>query len=195
MPQLMGIKDVLEILGDGQSVQGIITEYFVTIHRWMPIVSQKRMTRNMANPIWEAGPDLALLFLCMKLIISRPQDGIESSQNPIYISAKRFDALLEMSGAATLLILQANLLVMWYEYGQAIYPAAWMTAGWCVRYGNLLGINGQSQAVQLLGRPVGANPMFFERYTDTADRTRGPRRKNADELGGAFRLLIGQLPG
>jgi hypothetical protein len=114
------------------------------------------MIRNMANPIWEAGPDLALLFLCMKLITSRPQDGIESSQNPIYISTKRFVALLEMSGAATLLILQANLLVMWYEYGQAIYPAAWMTAGWCVRYGNLLGISGQSQAVQLLGRPVGA---------------------------------------
>lgn len=108
----------------------------------------------MANPIWDAGPDLALLFLCMKLITSRPQDGIESSQNPVYLSVKRFIALLEMSGAATLMILQANILIMWYEYGQAIYPAAWMTAGWCVRYGNLLGISGQSQATQLLGRPV-----------------------------------------
>ncbi|TVY90069.1 Depudecin biosynthesis cluster-specific transcription activator [Lachnellula willkommii] len=145
--------DVLDLLGNGQTVQAIVSEYFATVHRWMPIVSQMRMTRNMVNPIWEAGPDLALLFLCMKLIISRPQDGIESSQNPIYLAAKRFISLLEMSGAATLLILQANLLVMWYEYGQAIYPAAWMTAGWCVRYGNLLGINGQSEAVQILGRP------------------------------------------
>jgi hypothetical protein len=108
----------------------------------------------MSNPIWDAGPDLALLFLCMKLVSSRPQDGIESSQNPIYLSVKRFLALLEMSGAATLMILQANVLVFWYEYGQAIYPAAWMTAGWCVRYGNLLGISGQSEATQLLGRPV-----------------------------------------
>ncbi|TVY81163.1 Depudecin biosynthesis cluster-specific transcription activator, partial [Lachnellula suecica] len=145
--------DVLDLLGDGPSVQGVITEYFATVHKWVPVISQKRMTRNMANPLWDAGPDLALLFLCMKLIILRPQDGIESSQNPVYISAKRFVALLEMNGATTLIILQANLLVMWYEYGHSIYPAAWMTAGWCVRYGNLLGINNHAQALQILGRP------------------------------------------
>lgn len=124
----------------------------------MPIVSQKRLTRNMSNPLWEAGPDLALLFLCMKLIISRPQDGVESPNNQIYVSAKRFLGLMEASGAVSLIVLQASLLIMWYEYGQAIYPAAWMTAGWCVRYGNLLGINGHKSATQLLGRPVGLIP-------------------------------------
>lgn len=123
----------------------------------MPIVSPKRLTQNIANPLWEPGPDLALLFLCMKLIISRPQDGIESSQNPVYISAKRFVAIMEATGAASLLVLQANLLVTWYEYGQAIYPAAWMSAGWCVRYGNMLGINGHEKAVELLGNPVNSS--------------------------------------
>jgi hypothetical protein len=120
----------------------------------MPIFSQKRLTRNMANPLWEAGPDLALLFLCMKLITSRPQDGMGSSQNPLYISAKRFVALMEATGTASLLVLQSNLLVTWFEYGQAIYPAAWMSAGWCVRYGNMLGISGDERAVELLGRLV-----------------------------------------
>jgi len=108
----------------------------------------------MANPLWEAGPDLALLFLCMKLITSRPQDGMGSSQNPLYISAKRFVALMEATGTASLLVLQSNLLVTWFEYGQAIYPAAWMSAGWCVRYGNMLGISGDELAVELLGRLV-----------------------------------------
>lgn len=149
----------------------------------------------MANPIWDAGPDLALLFLCMKLVSSRPQDGIESSQNPIYLSVKRFIALLEMSGAATLMILQANVLVFWYEYGQAIYPAAWMTAGWCVRYGNLLGISGQTQATQLLGRPVRTKYPMTVVYSLTSSRVLGPKRKNAVELGGQFRLLIGDLHG
>lgn len=147
-------KDALELLGDGTSIQAVLTEYFSTIHKWMPIVSQKRMTRNMANPLWEAGPDLALLFLCMKLIVSRPQDGIESTQNPVYVSAKRFLALLEASGAVSLIVLQAALLIVWFEYGQAIYPAAWMSAGWCVRYGNLLGVNNDPEAIQLLGRTV-----------------------------------------
>jgi hypothetical protein len=148
-------------LGDGVSVNATITEYFTTVHKWMPIVSQKRMSRNMANPLYDAGPDLALLFLCMKLIISRPQDGIESSQNPIYSSAKRFISLMEATGTASLLVLQANLLVTWYEYGQAIYPAAWMSAGWCVRYGNMLGINGHEEASQLLGRPVRIVACYF----------------------------------
>ncbi|KAE8451392.1 hypothetical protein EG329_004021 [Mollisiaceae sp. DMI_Dod_QoI] len=144
--------DVLELIGDGPSVQGAISEYFSTVHKWMPIVSQKRLTRNMANPLWEGGPDLALLFLCMKLITSRPHDGVECAHNPIYLSAKRFVALMEATGTVSLLVLQANLLVTWYEYGQAIYPAAWMSAGWCIRYANMLGINGHDEAAQLLGR-------------------------------------------
>jgi len=120
----------------------------------MPIVSSKRIDRNMVNPSWEGGSDLALLFLAMKLIISKPQDGLESSQSPIYISAKRFIALMEATGTASLLVLQASILVAWYEFGQAIYPAASMSAGWCVRYGNMLGINGHPQAAVLLRSPV-----------------------------------------
>lgn len=147
-------KDVLQLLGDGPEIQDIITKYFETVHKWMPIVSHKRMTRNMVNPMWEGGPDLALLFLCMKLITSTPPDGIEASQSPLYISAKRFIALLEATGSASLHVLQAGLLVTWYEYGQAIYPAAYMSAGWCVRYGNMLGINGNSEAAEILGRTV-----------------------------------------
>jgi hypothetical protein len=108
----------------------------------------------MLNPLWEAGPDLALLFLCMKLMITRPQDGLETPQNPIYMAAKRFLALMEASGMTSLLVLQAHILVTIYEIGQAIYPAAWMSAGTCVRYGLLLGINGHEAAAPLLGRSV-----------------------------------------
>lgn len=156
------LQDVLNLLGDGPEIQDVITKYFDTIHKWMPIVSHKRMTRNMANPMWEGGPDLALLFLCMKLIISTPPDGLEASQNPLYLSAKRFIALLEAAGSVSLHVLQANLLVTWYEYGQAIYPAAFMSAGWCVRYGNMLGISGNSEAAELLGRAVRFTPPVHE---------------------------------
>ena len=108
----------------------------------------------MVSPLWEAGPDLALLFLAMKLVISRPLDGIESTHNPLYVSAKRFLTLLESAGAASLAVLQACILITWYEYGQAIYPAAFMSAGWCVRYGTLLGVNGAEEAPPVLSRPV-----------------------------------------
>lgn len=108
----------------------------------------------MLDPLWEAGPDLALLFLCMKLMITRPQDGVESCQNPVYTAAKRYLSLMDACGMTSILVLQAYVLIGAYEIGQAIYPAAWMTAGACVRYGQLLGINGHEEAPKLLGRAV-----------------------------------------
>lgn len=176
--------DVLEILGDGNAINAVITEYLATVHKWMPVISKKRMTHNMANPLWEAGPDLALLFLCMKLIISRPQDGIECSHSVIYVAAKRLVTLMEVSGTISLLVLQANLLLTCFEYGQAIYPAASMSAGWCVRYANMLGINGHDRAAQLLDPCVGlVKPGLIWKLL-TCGREAGSKQKSEDELGG-----------
>lgn len=165
------------MLGDGASLQNILDSYFDTVHKWMPIVSKKRIAVNMANPHWVWGPDTALLYLCMKLVCSRPQDGVESSQNQSYMSAKRFLSLVEATGTVSLLVLQAALLVFWYEYGQAIYPAAYMSAGWCERYGILLGINGHSSAYEMLGRSVCGVclvlGMWLTNNLGNMDRTRG----------------------
>jgi hypothetical protein len=159
----------------------------------MSIISKKRMTRNMLNPLWEAGPDLALLFLCMKLMITRPQEGLESANHPIYTAAKRFLALMESSGMTSLLVLQAHILVALYEIGQAIYPAAWMSAGACVRYGLLLGIHGHESSAQLLGRPVSTfiKPIMVELLT--YDRVHGPKWRKGSARGGPLLLLIGIL--
>jgi hypothetical protein len=159
----------------------------------MSIISKKRMTRNMLNPLWEAGPDLALLFLCMKLMITRPQEGLESANHPIYTAAKRFLGLMESSGMTSLLVLQAYVLVALYEIGQAIYPAAWMSAGACVRYGLLLGIHGHESAAPLLGRPVSN---FIERIKVkllTYDRVLGPKWRRESVHGGLLLLLIGMI--
>lgn len=106
----------------------------------------------MINPMWEAGPDLALLFLSMKLMITRTQEGLESPQNYIYLAAKRFLSLMECSGMTSLLVLQSYVLVSLYELAHAIYPGAWMTAGASVRYGLLLGVNDHADVPSLLER-------------------------------------------
>ncbi|KAL5346249.1 hypothetical protein ACLOAV_008517 [Pseudogymnoascus australis] len=142
--------EVLELLGDGTAVQTVIRDYFDTVHTWMPIISKKRLTRNMLNPMWEAGPDLALVFLCMKLMAPRPQDDPENIYNPMYAAAKRFISYLEASGTVSLMVLQAYILVALYELGHSIYPAAWMTVGSCARYGQVLGIHDSERAPQLL---------------------------------------------
>jgi hypothetical protein len=140
----------LGLLGDGSAVQTVIRDYFDTVHTWMPIISKKLLTRNMLNPLWEAGPDLALLFLCMKLMAPRPQDDSENIYNPIYATAKRFVSVMEASGITSLMVLQAYILVALYEFGHSIYPAAWMTVGACARYGQVLGVHDSERAPQLL---------------------------------------------
>ncbi|POS88067.1 hypothetical protein EPUL_000562 [Erysiphe pulchra] len=145
--------EILESLGSGLSFDAITNNYFVTIHQWIPIISKKRLTKYLAKPQWELLPDIALLFLCIKLVISKPKDGLDCSQNELYLAAKRFINFMQSTGFISILILQANILVTLYEYGHAIYPSAWMSSGWSVRYGNLLGINGDEAAIDLLGKP------------------------------------------
>lgn len=114
--------------------------------------------------MWEAGPDLALLFLCMKLMAPRPQDDPENIYNPIYAAAKRFISYLEASGTVSLMVLQAYILVALYELGHSIYPAAWMTVGSCARYGQVLGIHDSERAPQLLPLVVRSPLQFFDAH-------------------------------
>lgn len=148
------------MLASGPSVPAVILEYFGTVHHCLPVISHKRLERTLTTPPWDGGADLSLLFLCMKLITSKPVDGQECGQNPMYIAAKRFVALLEASGMVSLILLQAGILLTLFEYGQAIYPAAWMSAGWCSRYAILLGINDFDTSPQLIG-PVVSNVSSF----------------------------------
>lgn len=146
------MQEVLELLGDGPSILAVISDFFTAVHSWMPIISKRRFTRDMVNPLWETGPDGALLFLCMKLMLTRTQE-FESPINHIYLTAKRFLSLMENSGMASISVLQSYVLVTMYELAQAIYPGAWMTAGASVRYGQLLGIDEHPGGPVLLDRP------------------------------------------
>ncbi|KAK3694776.1 hypothetical protein B0T22DRAFT_81459 [Podospora appendiculata] len=130
-------------------VQAATNHYFDSVHRWFPIISKKRMTLGIA--LWEGGPDLAMLFLAMKLVSWSPVGGISTADSGIYVAAKRFLALLESSGTVSLLHLQAMVLVALYEVGHGIYPAAWMSVAMCARYADLIGIPSFKESSLMLG--------------------------------------------
>ncbi len=109
---------------------------------------------NIGLPMWDAGPDLAMLFLAMKLVTALPSEHIKPAESPLYTAAKRFLALLEASGAVSLQYLQSMLLVAVYEMGHAIYPAAWMTVGACSRYADMIGIPSFRASWTVLGTCV-----------------------------------------
>ncbi|KAH8899364.1 hypothetical protein GQ53DRAFT_836418 [Thozetella sp. PMI_491] len=141
--------EVLEVLGRGNTVQDAASSYFESIHCWFPIVSKKRMAIGI--PMWDAGPDLAMLFLAMKLVTAPPVQGTRAVDNPLYPMARRFLSLLESSGTVSLQYVQALVLLAIYEMGHAVYPAAWMTVGACSRYADILGIPSFRESTAIMG--------------------------------------------
>ncbi|KAK1994849.1 hypothetical protein LX36DRAFT_583601, partial [Colletotrichum falcatum] len=152
--------EVLVLLGDGAAVQRTVEAYFAGPHAWLPIVSRKRMRMGVA--LAQGGPDLAMLFLAMRLVTAPPPpaapDVAAPARAPLllpvhYGAAKRFLSLLEGAGLASLMLLQAMVLVAYYEYAHAVYPAAWATVASCVRYADLLGLPGFRESNIVLKTP------------------------------------------
>lgn len=145
------LQEVLEILASSDVIEHTATIYFTTIHTWFSFISRKRM--NLGISLADGGPDLALLFLAMKLITTTPEASSSSpdQQTHLYATTKRFLALLEAAGTVSIFYLQAMTLIALYEYGHAIYPAAWMTVGSCVRYAAMLGLPSYGEASSVLG--------------------------------------------
>ena len=120
--------------------------YFEKIYHWMPIISKKHFYDHLLNPLSPPRADITLLIYCMKLLLSSPQSQSQDEQIPQtsgYLTAKRFLLEAEIAGILTLQLLQAQILVLLYEIGHAIYPAAYMSIGACARYGLALGIDEQ----------------------------------------------------
>ncbi|KAH7176742.1 hypothetical protein EDB81DRAFT_773482 [Dactylonectria macrodidyma] len=140
--------DVLELLGHGNAVVDTCRDYFATIHTWMPFISKKRL--DLGISIQSGGPDLAMLFLAMRLVIAQAH---EVADGKLYSLAKGFMASLESDGVISLFCLQAKVLLALYEYSHAMYPAAWMSVGACSRYSEMLGLASVGERV-LLGQPT-----------------------------------------
>lgn len=116
---------------------------------------------NLGISLADGGPDLALLFLAMRLITTPPPPEPDSAAElPLYRTTKHFTALLEAAGTTSIMHLQAMIIVTLYEYSHAIYPAAWMSVGACVRYAAMLGLPSYGEATSVLGPCVSLSSPF-----------------------------------
>ncbi|KAL3434347.1 hypothetical protein BDV09DRAFT_169980 [Aspergillus tetrazonus] len=161
--QPTSIVSSAEILAYLDDVDELKRKYFNSVHTWMPIISKMRLNRLTHSDMGRTRPDVALLLLCMKLV----SEGVAEDENKPsdrYMAAKRFCAVLECGGLLTLRSLQASLLLAVYEVGHAIYPAAALTLGRCVRHASALGLHNQD-APQLAGK--------IRSWVDWEERQRG----------------------
>ncbi|KAH6963075.1 hypothetical protein DER45DRAFT_552403 [Fusarium avenaceum] len=133
---------VSEQLGDEATQRAISSRYFQVTHDWLPIISKQRFFHRLDAPTETCPPDWKLLLLCMKLINWLPDAS--SPQTPLYRAAKRFFLEVELSGIVSLAVLQAAILIAFYEIGHGIFPFANISVGICVRYGAALSIKPRS---------------------------------------------------
>lgn len=148
-PVLRIPPEVFGQLGTSADIQQIVGTYFQSIHPWLPMVSKKRLFALMANPNNEIGADYALLFLCMKLILERPQDTVSPTDRSLYWTAKTYFTLLEANALLSVQLLQASVLIATYEVGHGIYPAAFITTGHIARLGQAMGLHSRKDAPQM----------------------------------------------
>lgn len=127
------------MIGDISSIRGIAAIFFEEIHRWLTIISKESFFVHLLNPLTERQTELSLLTLCMKLCCAARSNG--DSQTVLYNTAKRFYHEVEAAGFLSIPVLQSGILIAFYELGQAIYPAAYLTVGACARYGLMLGLD------------------------------------------------------
>ncbi|KIW19987.1 hypothetical protein PV08_00562 [Exophiala spinifera] len=135
---------VLEAL---QDTTDISTKYFSWVHLWMPIISMARWKNELTGPLSRPRADVNILALSMKLVLWAPGED-PHSRNPRhheYLTLKSVFLRAETAGMFSLQLLQALILLTIYEYSHAIYPAAYVSVGTCVRYGLALGIDKQRQ--------------------------------------------------
>ena len=151
VPSLPVPAYILGIVGNNMQVRATAATFFSTVHTYLPIVS-KQIFHSLLNPLLPLRADVALLCLCMKVIIWTPSVNSDGPQTSDYLASKRYLVELENSGVFTVPMLQARVLISMYEYGQGIYPAAYLSIGACASHAIALGLGDGRKQIEDAGR-------------------------------------------
>lgn len=142
---------IAEYVGDPSL---LADQYWDLIHWWIPIISKVRFYVHSLNPLIPYGVDVLLLLSTMKLLLWHP--GQEPRPDREYTAIRHSILEAESAGIVTLQLLQAKILLTIYEFGHAIYPAAYLSVGSCARFGTALGVNKCLQNTDLAVSPEAA---------------------------------------
>lgn len=113
----------------------------MNINPWMPIVST-RLLREALSDQSVLSPELILLLLSMKLIISKLHfPDLSSARSNLYTAAKELCAAIEVQEQYSTRLIQSSFLISLYEMGHAIYPEAQLSIAKTAKLGIALGIH------------------------------------------------------
>ncbi|KAH8911446.1 hypothetical protein BR93DRAFT_975433 [Coniochaeta sp. PMI_546] len=124
-----------------EALEALLDRYFTLVHPSFPVLSKLKMRRYLDSPRTLSNqPDMVFLIMAVRLLCLNIAPS-QSADDPglLYRQSKECYAALEMQGVITPLLLQGALLLSYWEMGQAVYPAAFLSVGLCARLAEALG--------------------------------------------------------
>lgn len=125
----------------GKPIKDIVSLYNEATHTWFPFMSSCHLQARLP-PNWEnTDSELTLLLASMVLLTAIPTSSTPQfwkDLQDVYHLCKSFLGLLDALGKNSLGLLQARILIVLYEMGHGLYPAAYISIGALVRAADAL---------------------------------------------------------
>lgn len=106
--------------------------YLEIFQSWISVIPPQEVSTTLSAPPAKLNGEDLLLLACVRLhAIALPD---RDPRTKLYVAIKSSLASAEVHGTLTVKLLQAQVLVLLYEFGHGIYPGAYLTLGRCVDY-------------------------------------------------------------
>jgi hypothetical protein len=138
---------------DGKYVDAVATRYFQGVHTWLPIVARRRFLERLAHFQHISSADFSILLLAMGLITQHPSLDPSTNQDRevFYLATKTMFAKVQAFIPSSLCLVQAGVILSFYEYAHGMIEAAYVTIGTCARMAAAIGLNNKQCSVELQG--------------------------------------------
>lgn len=130
-----------------EEAQTIMAHHFITTHEWLPVVSRRRLTRELERLYAITAADLTALLFAMQLLSSPNSDDSPA----VYHAVKKVLSNCEQQNCLSTHQLAAQVLIATYEMSTGMFPVAYLTIGHCSRLCFALGLHDKKKATQLFG--------------------------------------------
>ncbi|CAG9997051.1 unnamed protein product [Clonostachys byssicola] len=116
----------------------LYNDYHVKVHTWLPMLSRKRLLNQGVESSERTDACHPLLLLCMELC--KAECGGSPGDFHLYTAAKTLSSAVEQAGYLSLRLVQALVLITFYEVCHGLQPAAYLTVSRAARVGSLVGL-------------------------------------------------------
>ncbi|CAH0046480.1 unnamed protein product [Clonostachys solani] len=116
----------------------LYSDYHVKVHTWLPMLSRKRLLDQGVESSEKTDACHPLLLLCMELCTA--ECGGSPAEFHLYTAAKSLCSAVEQAGYLSLRLVQALVLITFYEACHGLQPAAYLTVSRAARVGSLVGL-------------------------------------------------------